>query len=102
MGSESWKSLVANRRDRRDFLELYMDEILSEFLYKGAMLIRSEDKNLPLYYLVYATRNQIAAKIMRDIMKKEGNYPIYFDIEKGRAPTLDEAYPLTHFIFERD
>ena len=39
---------------------------------------------------------------MRDIMKKEGQYGVYFDIAKGRFPTLDEVYPLKRFIFEHE
>ena len=97
MGSETWKDVPL---DRRKYLELYMDEMLGSYPYMGAMLVRSESKNLPLYYLVYATKNGTAAKIMRDIMKKEGDFPIYYDIEKGRFPTLDEVYPLQRFIFE--
>lgn len=102
MGSTSWQELPEKERNRKAFLELYMDEMLQLYPYKGAILIRSEAKNLPLYYLVYTTHNAIAAKIMRDIMKREGDFPIYYDIVKGRYPTLDEIYPLTRFIFERE
>jgi three-Cys-motif partner protein len=98
MGSESWKSVPL---DRRNYLEIYMDEILKPYPYKGAILIRSEAKNLPLYYLVYTTHNKTAAKIMRDIMNGEGDFPIYFDLSKGRFPTFDEVYPRKRFIFER-
>jgi hypothetical protein len=79
-----------------------MDEMLESYPYKGAILIRSEKKNLPLYYLVYTTHNQIAAKIMRDIMKKEGDFRLYaYDFRTGKPQTLDGAYPLNRFIFER-
>jgi hypothetical protein len=44
MGSENWKALAPNSRDRRDFLELYMDEMLSKYPFKGAILIRSEKR----------------------------------------------------------
>jgi hypothetical protein len=33
-------------------------------------------------------------------MKKEGDYSIYYNIAEGKNPTLDEAYPLTNFVFE--
>lgn len=102
MGSETWKNLAPNRRDRKDFLELYMNEMLTPYQYKGAILIRSQQNNLPLYYLVYATHNFTAAKIMRGIMKTEGNYVPSYDLLRGRVQTLDEAYPLAHFVFERD
>jgi len=98
MGSETWMSVPLNRRK---YLELYMDEMLEQYPYKGAILIRSETKNLPLYYLVYTTHNRTAAKIMRDIMNREGDFPIYYDMSKGRFPTFDEVYPLERFIFER-
>ena len=97
MGSDSWKEVSL---DRRKYLEMYMDEMLESYPYKGAMLVRSTNKKLPLYYLVYTTNNRTAAKIMRDIMKKEGDFPIYYDIGKRRFPTLDEVYPLQRFIFE--
>ncbi len=102
MGSTSWQKLDEKNRDRKSFLETYMDEVLAPYPYKGAMLVRSEQKNLPLYYLVYTTHNSTAAKIMRDIMKKEGDYPIYYNMIRGKKPTLDEAYPLARFIFEKD
>jgi three-Cys-motif partner protein len=102
MGSESWKALAPNSRDRRDFLELYMAEMLSKYPFKGAILIRSEERNLPLYYLVYTTHNATAARIMRDILRKEGNFPLYFDMATGKPQKLDEIYPLEHFIFEKE
>ena len=100
MGSPSWQNLPNHRRDKKAFLELYLDEILNSYPYKGAILIRSEEKNLPLYYLVYATNNQTAARIMRDIMKKEGGFPLHYDLVTGKPQTLDETYPLHRFIFE--
>ena len=100
MGSRSWQGLRRRERNRRGFLESYMDEMLEAYPYKGAILVRSEAKNLPLYYLVYTTHNKTAAKIMRDIMNKEGNFPLHYNILTGKPQTLDEVYPLTRFIFE--
>jgi len=100
MGSTSWQDLPEEKRDRRNFLELYMKEMLIEYQFKGAYLVRSEAKSLPLYYLVHTTHNRTAAKIMRDIMKKEGNFGVYYSFRLGRFPTLEEAYPLEQFIFE--
>jgi three-Cys-motif partner protein len=102
MGSESWKNLAPNKRERKGFLDLFVKEILFPYEFKGAMLIRSQQNNLPLYYLVYASHNHTAAKIMRDIMKKEGEFGLYYDLLKEKVPTLDEAYPLAYFVFERD
>jgi three-Cys-motif partner protein len=103
MGSNSWQKLPERDRNRRAFLELYMDEMLEEpYPYKGAMLVRSETKNLPLYYLVYATHNETAAKIMRGIMKKEGEFALHVNILTMKPQQIDEIYPLTRFIFEKD
>ena len=92
--------LSKGNRNFRAFLDLYMDEMLDSYPFKGAMLIRSEEKNLPLYYLVYTTNNFTAAKIMRDIIKKEGNFGVHYSFRLERFPTLDEVYPLQRFIFE--
>ena len=100
MGSEKWQELPVRERSYRDFLELYIQEQLDSYPYKGAILVRSEAKNLPVYYLVYTTNNRTAARIMRDIMNKEGDFPIHYDLLLGRAPTFDEVYPLDHYIFE--
>jgi three-Cys-motif partner protein len=100
MGSTSWQELPERRRSNRDFLELYMNEMLAQYSFKGAILIRAEEKNAPLYYLVYATHNATAAKIMRDIMKKEGNFPLYIDMATGRPQKIDDIYPLNRFVFE--
>lgn len=100
MGSTSWQDLSPKERNRRGFLELYIDEMLDLYPYKGAILVRSETKNLPLYYLAYTTHNKTAAKIMRGIMKKEGDFPLYYNMATGKPQTLDEVYPMTRFIFE--
>jgi len=100
MGSTSWQALPEKYRNRRGFLELYMDEMLKNYPYKGAILIRSARNNLPLYYLVYTTHNRIAAKIMRDIMRKEVDFPLYYSIVTNKPQTLDEIYPLHRFVSE--
>lgn len=74
--------------------------ILSRYPYKGAFLVRTKEKSLPVYYLVYTTNNKVAAKIMRDIMKKEGNYSLYTNLLTGKPQTLDQVYPLERFIFD--
>lgn len=75
--------------------------MLEAYKYKGAYLVRSTEKNLPLYYLVYSTYNFTGAKIMRDIMNKEGDFPIHYDLTLGRFPTFNEVYPFECFIFEQ-
>lgn len=102
MGTETWKELPRKNRTPRDFLELYMREMLEAYKYKGAYMVRSTEKNLPLYYLVYSTHNYTGAKIMRAIMNKEDDFPIHYDFSLERFPTFDEVYPLEHFIFEKD
>jgi len=102
MGSTTWQDLPEKNRTRRGFLEVYITEMLNKYPYKGAILIRSQEKNLPLYYLVYTTHNQTAANIMRGIMKKEGDFPLHFDMTTGKPQQLNDLYPLEHFIFERD
>jgi len=104
MGSASWQRITLSQshseKNRRAFLEIYIDEVLVRYPYKGAFLVRTEEKNLPVYYLVYGTNNTTAAKIMRDIMKKEGNYSLHVDLATGKPQTLDQVYPLERFIFD--
>jgi three-Cys-motif partner protein len=102
MGSTTWQDLPKKNRTRSGFLEVYMTEMLENYPYVGAILIRSREKNLPLYYLVYTTHNQTAASIMRGIMKKEGDFSLHIDIATGKPQKLDDIYPLEHFIFEHD
>lgn len=100
MGSNSWQDLPSNRRRRRDFLDLYVSEILSRYPFKGVFLVTSAEKNLPVYYLVYATHNRIAAKIMRDVMKTESGYTPSQSLRTLKTRTLDETHPLNYFVFE--
>jgi three-Cys-motif partner protein len=104
MGSTSWQQITLSEshseKNRRAFLEIYMNEALNTYPYKGAFLVRSEERNLPVYYLVYATNNGVAAKIMRDVMKKEGDYGLHIDLATGKPQTLDQVYPLNRFIFD--
>lgn len=91
-GTDVWKKVGL---DRRKLLELYITERLSRYyLYIGAILIRQEGNNAPLYYLVYGTKNIVGARIMRDIMRKE-----WAGKQELLVP-LDEAYPINKFIFE--
>jgi len=101
MGSESWKELTVRNRTPRDYLEVFIEEMLESYNFVGAYLVRSTEKNLPLYYLVYCTHNFTGAKIMRDIMNKEDDFPIHYSFDLGRFPTFDEMYPLGQFIFEK-
>lgn len=75
-------------------MDLYISERLKKhYKYKGATLIKTTT-NIPLYYLIFASKHPIGAKIMRDIMWKEWGkgQQILFD--------FDETYPLKQFVFE--
>jgi three-Cys-motif partner protein len=110
MGSTSWQKIRLSEthceENRKAFLATYMDEVLGTYAYKGAFLVRTQQNNLPVYYLVYGTKNARAAAIMRDIMKKEyvetlGVIPLTKMQYKTDREWLDAEYPLTSpFIFE--
>jgi hypothetical protein len=79
---------------------------LGVYTYTGAFLVRTQQNNLPVYYLVYGTKNERAATIMRDIMKKEyidalGGVPLTKMQYRTDRQWLDAEYPLNRpFIFE--
>lgn len=90
-----WKEIVEREENPdkkiRKLLELYIAKNLNKFSHIGAILIRNEN-NVPQYYLVYATKYYLGAKIMRDIMKKEWGQGTLGDFEK--------LFPMNHFIFD--
>ena len=110
MGSTNWQAITLSEthgeRNRKAFLEPYMGEVLDRYQYKGAFLVRTQQNNLPVYYLVYGTKNRVAAGIMRGIMKTEyidalGYKPLTMLQYKTEKEWLDAEYPLTRpFIFE--
>ena len=90
-GTDKWEHTGLNRGQ---LLDLYISERLKKhYKYKGATLIKTTT-NIPLYYLIFASKHPIGAKIMRDIMWKEWGkgQQILFD--------FDETYPLKQFVFE--
>jgi len=90
-GMDGWKKVGIHKRK---LLNLYLEKRLDSYKYKGAILIRSKEKNAPLYYLIYATHSPVGAKIMRDIMRNE------WSPGQTILGDFDELYPLTNFIFE--
>ena len=110
MGSAGWQAISWSEthfeRNRSAFLEAYMNEVLGRYQYKGAFLVRTQQNNLPVYYLVYGTKNRVAAEIMRSIMKTEYIDAIgYTPLTRLQYTTdkewLDAEYPLNRpFIFE--
>jgi len=63
-GCDDWWVLQGKRR----FLDLYLHRLeLLGFSFRGAYYV-SYRQQLPLYYLIYATRHKVGAKIMRDVM----------------------------------
>ncbi|MGA2876316.1 MAG: three-Cys-motif partner protein TcmP [Nitrososphaerales archaeon] len=103
-GDSSWKQVGV---DKRKLLDHYVKTRLrNHYKYIGAILIRSTNNNIPQYYLVYGSKNEIGGTIMRNIMKVEwvdmngGAYPLTrpnFDTERK---WLDAEFPLDYFVFE--
>lgn len=103
-GSTNWKNLEPG--DYRGLARLYISERLTDYKYKGAVLIRSVLTRGPLYYLVYGSKSERGGQIMRDIVKKEwvenilGHVPVTRYHYKTDKEWLDAEYPISLFIFE--
>mgnify|MGYP001095082055 CR=1 FL=1 len=102
-GSNKWEALDPG--DYRKLARLYISERLTDYKYKGAILIRSALTKGPLYYLVFGSNSNRGGEIMRDIMKKEwldimGMYPLTRHNYKTDEEWLNAEYPITLFIFE--
>jgi len=80
--------------DRRKLLEIYMKHLKKFYPYTGAFLVKTS-RNVPQYYLIYASKHEVGAKIMRDIMKIE-----CFGKGQKSLDDVDAVYPTTHFVFE--
>ena len=87
-GTEEWKG--ERTLNKRRLLEIYRRRLRPYWKYGGAILIRSVEKNLPLYYLVFGTTNRTATKIMHGIMRKE-----FYGSTK---PFIEQ--PIEDFVFE--
>ena len=103
-GSPKWQDLAPG--DYKGFLRLYISERLkAHYEFVGAILVRNIIRG-PQYYLVYASKYQKGAEIMRDVMKKEyvetlGATPLTRMQYKTDKEWLDAEYPLSSpFIFE--
>lgn len=106
-GSDAWRKLDPG--DYRGFLILYLEciaHIAPNHRFKGALLIRSLEKNAPQYYLTYFSQHERGGKIMRDLMEIEWRGIIGgFPLTRHKYSTITEwreaEYPLNKpFIFE--
>lgn len=67
-GTEEWKNVPHNTINRGDlYAELYIKSLKEFFDYILYKVIKNE-KNAPIYYLIYATNNDKGYKIMKDVM----------------------------------
>jgi three-Cys-motif partner protein len=91
-GCDDWWALQGKRR----FLDLYLHRLeLVEFPYRGAYYAGYKQQ-LPLYYLIYATRNEVGAKIMRDVM-----WGVWREYHLGGAQVKCPAWAtLRQFVFD--
>lgn len=93
-GCDDWWALQGKRR----FLDLYLHRLESlGFPYRGAYYVGYRQQ-LPLYYLIYATRHEVGAKIMRYIMHTEWckNYPRL----AKQAELAGSSPPVECFVFD--
>jgi three-Cys-motif partner protein len=106
-GSEDWHQVDPG--DYRGFLKTYLEcvkRVAPNYRYRGAILIRSDEKNAPQYYLVYFSQHIRGGKIMRDIMEKQWrDITGAFPLTRHKYPTINEwreaEYPVEKpFIFE--
>jgi len=71
---ERWKKLAASRKEFRHFLATEFAKSMESLGYlhqelDQMKLVRSDDKNLPLYYLALFSRHQTAYKLWKDVLK---------------------------------
>jgi len=71
---ERWKKLGVLRREFRSFLASEFAQSMESLGYlhqdlHQMKLVRSDDKNLPLYYLALFSRHEMAYKFWNDVMK---------------------------------
>jgi hypothetical protein len=106
-GCESWRELEPG--DYRGFLRLYLEcvaRVAPNHRFKGALLIRSDEKNAPQYYLTYFSQHERGGKIMRDLMEIEwrgiiGGFPLTRHKYSTIAEWHEAEYPVGKpFIFE--
>lgn len=81
---ERWKAVGVRRHDFRQFLatEFSMSMASLAYLQKPLdrmKLVRSVDKNLPLYYLALFSRNEMAFKFWDDVLKYSTDQTNFWD-----------------------
>jgi three-Cys-motif partner protein len=96
-GTDDWWPL----QEKREFLELYLNRLQNKlgFPYVGAYLVCSQGLT-PVYYLVFATRHEVGAKIMRDVMRNEWKAQHPKEAEKAKRAKWEPN--LSYFIFDNE
>lgn len=69
MPVKDWETRIKDFFDKQKWLDLYMSGIEPYYKYRGALLVLAGQ--LPMYYLVYASKREPGPNIMRNIMKIE-------------------------------
>jgi three-Cys-motif partner protein len=90
MPVEGWETRIKDFSDKQVWLDLYMGGLEPHYKYRGALLVLA--RQLPVYYLVYASNREPGPTIMRDIMKIEW--------EDQFGEKLSVLPPLEYFVFD--
>jgi hypothetical protein len=74
MWRERWKQVGVHRSDFRTFLATEFGRSMETLGYLPQPIhqmkhVRSDDKNLPLYYIALFSRNEVAYKFWKDVLK---------------------------------
>ncbi len=81
---ERWKEVGVRRKEFRSFLASEFSKSMNSL---GCLpqsldrmkLVRSNDKNLPLYYLALFSRSEMAYKFWKDVLKYGTDQPGLFE-----------------------
>lgn len=81
---ERWKAVGVRRRDFRPFLADEFSKSMESLGYlrkplDRMKLVRSDDKNLPLYYLALFSRSETAYKFWDDVLKYSTDQTAFWD-----------------------
>jgi three-Cys-motif partner protein len=81
---ERWKAVGIRRSDFRKFLAIEFSKSMESLGYLGKpldrmKLVRSIDKNLPLYYLALFSRNETAFTFWDDVLKYSTDQTAFWD-----------------------
>lgn len=90
MPVKDWETRIKDFSDKRIWLDLYMRGLEPYYKYRGALLVLAGQ--LPIYYLVYASKREPGPTIMQNIMKIEW--------EEQFGQKLAKLPPKEYFIFD--